>query len=92
MGIEYKLRFAISNFGQVESLLHTMSSLSRFEAISALYEFRSPHNANQIPDAFVKIESDGLYFCDNGGEGQQILKDLSQKIAREFGVFVLEDL
>jgi hypothetical protein len=92
MGIEYKLRFTFSDFGQVESLLQAMSHLSRFEAISALYEFRSPCNINKMPDAFVKIESDGLYFCDNGGEGQQILEELSQKITRRFGAVVLEDL
>jgi hypothetical protein len=92
MGIEYKLRFAFSDSGQVESLLQTMPSLSRFEASLALYEFRSSQNINKMPDAFVKIESDGLYFCDNGGEGEQILEALIQKITQEFDVISIEDL
>jgi hypothetical protein len=92
MGIEYKLRFAFSDSGQVESLLQVMSSLSRFGASSALYEFRSSQNIDKMPDAFVKIESDGLCFCDNGGEGAQILEELSQKITQKFGAIVLEDL
>jgi hypothetical protein len=92
MGIEYKLRFAFSDSGQVESLLQTMSSLSRFEASSALYEFRSSQNIDKIPDAFVKIELDGLYFCDNGGEGELILEALVQQITQAFGALVMEDL
>jgi hypothetical protein len=92
MGIEYKLRFAFSDSGQVESLLQSMPNLSKFEASSALYEFRSPQNIDTMPDAFVKIESDGLYLCDNGGEGKVILEALAQKITQEFGSISMEDL
>jgi hypothetical protein len=83
MGIEYKLRFAFSDSGQVESLLQSMPNLSKF---------RSPQNIDTMPDAFVKIESDGLYLCDNGGEGKVILEALAQKITQEFGSISMEDL
>ena len=92
MGIEYRICFAFSDVTQVERLLHSMASFSRFEAISALYEFRDSHNSCKMPDAFVKIELNGLYVCNNGGSGQKILEELYQQITGLFGSSTLEEL
>jgi hypothetical protein len=56
-----------------------------------MYEFRNSDNLGEMPNVFVKIESDGLYLCNNG-DGKRILEDLIQRIEDEFGLGELEEL
>jgi hypothetical protein len=92
MGIEYKFRFSFSDIRQVEQVLDSITSFSRFDARYGFYEFRNAAGASVIPDVHVRIETYGLYVCDNGGAGREIIADLSQQVARAFGEVVSEEL
>ena len=91
MGIEYKLSFSSSDIQKIQRLLTLISSFSQFDPNAEIYEFRRSDNLGKMPNVFVKIESDGLYLCNNGG-GEKLLEDLVQKIESEFGSCELEEL
>jgi hypothetical protein len=91
MGIEYKLHFPLSDIRKIQRLLTLISSFSGFEPNAEMYEFRNSDNLGEMPNVFVKIESDGLYLCNNG-DGKKILEDLIQQIEGEFGSGELEKL
>jgi hypothetical protein len=95
MGKEYLLHFRFERRGLLEDLL---IRAPRFHGLAPrsggleVYEFRSPANTGTLPDAHVTIESEGLYFSDNGGEGLEVLQELVQDIARTFGPPRVEEL
>jgi hypothetical protein len=91
MGMEYKLSFPLSDIREIQRLLTLISSFSRFEPNAEIYEFRNSDNLGEMPNVFVKIESDGLYLCNNG-DGKTILEDLIQRIEDKFGSGELEEL
>jgi hypothetical protein len=67
MGIEYRIRLA-ANSDKIDQGLRATSFFSDFEAAHRLYLLRfDPSDTIGQPNAGVKIEPDGLYFCDNGG-------------------------
>jgi hypothetical protein len=92
MGVEYKFQFSFSDIRQVENFLGSVDSFSRFDANYGFYEFRNTCGAGVIPDVHVKIETYGLYVCNNGGAGHEIIADLSKQIAMTFGGVVQEEL
>jgi hypothetical protein len=89
--MEYSVRFSHSDVERVGAVIRSTPLFSGFEATYSLFEFRSPENTYPMPDAYVKIASDGLHFCDNGGAGG-ILEDLANRIGQEFGRVSVEDL
>ncbi len=91
MGIEYKLHFSLPDIRKTQRLLTLISSFSRFEPNTEMYEFRNSDGLGEVPNVFVKIESDGLYLCNNG-DGKKILEDLIQQIEGEFGSGELREL
>jgi hypothetical protein len=92
MGIEYKFQFSFSDIGQVENFLGSVASFSRFNADYGFYEFRNTCGVSAMPDVHVRIETYGLYVCDNGGAGHKIVTDLSKQIAMTFGGVVQKEL
>lgn len=56
MGIEYKIKFNIQSREKLEiSLERILQNINVAEA-------------DIMPEFFVKLENDGFYFCDNGGD------------------------
>lgn len=88
MSKEYLLHFHFERRGLLEDLLiraPLFHGLAPRTGGLEVYELRSPANTGMLPDAHVTIETDGLFFSDNGGEGQRILEELLSDIARTFG-------
>jgi hypothetical protein len=94
-GKEYLLRFRFERRGLLEDLLihaRLFHGLAPRSGGLEVYEFRSPANTGLVPDAHVTIETDGLFFSDNGGEGLKVLEDLLLDISRTFGPPQIEEL
>ena len=95
MGKEYLLRFSFERRGLLEDLLiraPLFHGLAPRSGGLEVYEFRAPANLDILPDAHATIETDGLYFSDNGGDGGKVLDELVLDIARTFGPPRIEEL
>jgi hypothetical protein len=67
MGIEYRLTFT-GIPDELDRDLRSMQFFSHFDPQYGLYNYRcEPAVRSGIPTAWVRIEPDGLYLCDNGG-------------------------
>lgn len=66
MGCEYMLEIAIENPTQVDAVLRGIPGYESFDPKCQLYAFRRKATGT-MPDVMAKIESRGLYLCDNGG-------------------------
>jgi hypothetical protein len=95
MGKEYLLHFSFERRGLLEDLLiraPLFHGLAPRSGGLEVYEFRSPANTGMLPDAHVTIETGGLFFSDNGGEGRKVFHELLLDIARTFGSPRIEEL
>jgi hypothetical protein len=95
MGKEYLLHFPVERRGLLEDLLiraPLFHGLAPRTGGLEVYEFRAPANRATLPDAHVTIESEGLYFSDNGGEGTKVLDALLLDITQSFGPPRVEEL
>ena len=95
MGKEYLLHFPFERRGLLEDLLiraPLFHGLAPRSGGLEVYEFRAAENTGIMPDAHATIETDGLYFCDNGGAGVKVFHELLLDIARTFGPPRIEEL
>jgi hypothetical protein len=89
MGIEYWLRFAISDEDAVAMAL----SLHPAARATSSRGFEFGNGDNGWSQATAQIDSDGVYFCDNrGSEGRAILGEVVAKLVAAFGPVVVEEL
>ena len=65
MGKEYKIRIANVPAG-ADRDLRAIRFFADVDEQHGLYNLRSTSTTG-MPNAWVQIEPDGLYFCDNGG-------------------------
>ena len=67
MGLEYRIRFLASP-ADLDRDLRSLRFFSAFDPQYNFYNLRSdPMDVTGQPNAWVKIEPDGLYLCDSGG-------------------------
>ena len=84
MGFEYTLRFTYNSQDDLDKLLRQSESFTQVEPLFGGYQYRSEHNQVGMPDAEARIQDSGLYFCDNGGHGAWILRELIANLLTEY--------
>jgi hypothetical protein len=92
MGIEYEIRFNYTSAKDVESVLRSTLFFTGFNPAFSCYEFRGRENQESMPDAVAVIETYGIYFRDNGGQGKNVIDEILEKVNRSFGVAKVEEL
>lgn len=90
MGIEYTIKFTYSSTERVDALLRNVAGFADFDPTWRFFNYRNPNSRAAIPDGHARIESYGVYFCDNGGI--PILPSLIEKITSAFGTPVVEEI
>lgn len=70
MGMEYKLEFDSGDAKVMQSLCNLRSAAL---VSDDMIEFREDGSESGMPDATIRLESSGAYFCDHGGFGRSIL-------------------
>jgi hypothetical protein len=89
MSVEYRLRF---RHDKGVDVIATLASLQDAKLMSHIeVEFRSPGAASGTPDASVKVEPGGLYFCDYGGAGRDFLGRVVAKLVTSSGEVTVEN-
>lgn len=67
MGIEYRIRFQPRHV-ELDRQLRALRCFMRFDPQDRLYFLNvGAVVSTEMPNAWVAIEPDGLYLCDNGG-------------------------
>jgi len=79
MGYEYMLDFEVSNPVEADAVLRAIDGFEGFNAEFDLYLFRRKATES-MPDAHAKVETTGIYICDNGGSFE-IVKDIQAAFA-----------
>jgi hypothetical protein len=87
MGTEYAIRFEHAG---PESVNVVLRRLRMAQATSQGFELRATQT-DGMPDAFIRIEPNGLYYCDNGGAGKEFLGVLIARMVSEFGPVTVAD-
>lgn len=89
MGMEYRLEPSsgegVAWAASLEDLLGTVP------AMGELLEWRRSE-ARGLPDAFVRIAPEDLWFCANTAEGEALLARVHRILQREFGMTDLTEL
>lgn len=83
MGYEYSVKYLGVEEPEIAEILLCLPHIDlsdRSRANKKAFHYRVATNTGQLPNAYIEIMSDGLYFCDYG-EGQDILRDLVFRIA-----------
>ena len=89
MGSEYRLRFQNADKGDV---IDSLGHLQDAKLISPEeLEFRATGNSSRMPDATVKAEPGGLYFCDHGGAGRDYLGRVVAKLLSAYGSVTVQE-
>lgn len=68
MGYEFTVKVSPVDKKMISTVLKSLpdyDGVNHFEG-RTLYEYRIPENESEMPNAFAEIETDGVYFCDNG--------------------------
>jgi hypothetical protein len=91
MGFEYKIEFDYKSSELIDGILRSISEFSEFCQDFQSYEYRSNRNTKGMPDAEARIEKKGLYFCDYGGKGARILKELLLELQHHYGNVMAEE-
>jgi hypothetical protein len=89
--MEYRLRFAYPDEGSLEALLRLLPFVRGPVSSGTLFELRSTDPTGEMPDAMMKIEPCGAYFCDNGGKGRQMLGLVIARLVSQFGSVAVEE-
>lgn len=84
MGIEYTIRFDAPDTASVEGVLTRLHLVAEPKPYSG-FEYRKDAASPGMPDATVRIECGGLYFCDHGGFGTEFLGCLLASLISSFG-------
>jgi hypothetical protein len=74
MGVEYKIKIESNALWESWSLtrsnldaeLRSVPGFAEFEETFSSYYYREGDNRSKMPNAEIRIESDGLYLCDYG--------------------------
>jgi len=90
-GVEYKIRFKCPGTDAVAEALRPLPFARELPA-SEGFELRAAGSAAGMPDAWAKPEPGGLYFCDNGGAGRELLGLVVARLVRQFGVVTVAEL
>jgi hypothetical protein len=83
MGIEYSLRFHYEDPAKLRGLLRRLPFVGPITEDGAIVELRQSQTSG-MPDAMLMIEPEGLYYCDNGGDGRMLLGAVLAKLVSEF--------
>jgi hypothetical protein len=92
MGIEYTLRFTYPEAAAVASVLRCLPLTRELPSPWVGFELRSPVSVGDMPDASVQVEPYGVYFCDNGGHGRELLGAVLARLVAEFGAVTVSEL
>jgi hypothetical protein len=91
MGIEYKMQFTHTGTESVASILRRLPMVREVPADEGKFELRAGETQGTMPDATACVEPDGLYFCDCGGAGRQLLGVVIARLVSEFGPVTVAD-
>jgi hypothetical protein len=92
MGFEYKLRFVAPAAGAVAAILRGLPTARELSTPVHSFELRTKASDEGMPDADVRVEPDGAYFCDYGGAGQKFLGIVVARLVSEFGAVTITEL
>jgi hypothetical protein len=91
MGIEYKLRFSAADTEAVATVLRRLPAVR--EAPPPDRRFDLTVSGREWPEATVRIESDGAYFCDHcGGSGRALLGEVLARLVSAFGAVTVDEM
>jgi hypothetical protein len=90
VGIEYTLRFPKPDGVAVADALRPLPFVRSMPEAEE-FELRAQAAAS-MPDAVMRIESYGLYFCDNGGRGREMLGVIVARLVSRFGPVTIAEL
>jgi len=79
MGHEFQLDFEVPDRSEADRVLRSVHGFEGFDEKYGLYLFRRVASG-PMPDATAKIETDGIYVCDNGG-ASDVLDDIRAAFA-----------
>lgn len=85
MGIEYSIKFTVTEAAQVEALLQQLGCSPGAAPYSKHFEFREKCSSTGMPEATVMLTDDGLYYCHHGGFGKEFLGRLVASLVSRFG-------
>jgi hypothetical protein len=72
MGIEYRISCPSESLPELDEFLRRAGGTPCAQFPHQL-EFRfSASSPDELPDAMVVVEAEGLYFCDNGGPREPV--------------------
>ena len=91
MGVEYSLRFECRDPATLAELLRRIDGSREDATTLNRFEFRNATNAGIMPDAEASPEPGGLYFCDYGGSGCQLLGHLVARVVSVFGPVTISE-
>jgi hypothetical protein len=91
MGIEYRPQFIAPNADSVAALLRQLPSAQELTMPVHRFELRSETSVKGMPDAEVRVEPDGAYFCDYGGAGKRFLGIVVERFVSEFGTATIAE-
>ena len=92
MGIDYSLRFAYPDAAAVTAALRRVPFVRELVSPAVGFEIRTVGNAGEMPDATVKVEPYGAYFCVYGGHGREMLGVVIARLVGEFGAVTITEL
>jgi hypothetical protein len=95
MGIEYKIEFQYEDCIKLAETLRAVPFFANYNESFKFYEYRADAKADLtvMPDAHVKIEPSGLYFCNNCGiVSQEVLSHLVKSLTVAYGQLKVEEL
>jgi hypothetical protein len=92
MAIEYTLRFAHPDSASVAEALRPLPFLREPVPQSEEFEFSSARSTEVMPEASMRVKSYGLYFCDHGGVGREMLGIVVARLVSRFGSITIEEL
>ncbi len=89
MGHEYRLDL---RSGSPDEWARVMRNTLDIDVIPGrLFDIGQRH-AEGMPDAYVKVETDHVYFCVNGGSGARLLAHVERSLDLSFGIASREEL
>ncbi len=91
MGFEYRLQFVAPDADSVASLLRRLPSARELTLPIHRVELRADTSDTGVPDAEVRVEPNGAYFCDYGGAGKKFLGIVVERLVSEFGTVTIAE-
>ncbi|NOK63349.1 MAG: hypothetical protein GFH27_549361n16 [Chloroflexi bacterium AL-W] len=92
MGFEYTIRFVYESQDKLDKLLRQCEGFTDVEPMFGGYQYRSSENQGIMPDAEVRIQDAGVYFCDYGASGARVLRDLVAQLLAEYNEVTIAKL